>query len=130
MDQQQAQELGRVLRSQREGLGLSQRAISQVAGIQHSTLVRLEQGAFPSPRPETLAAVTAALGLNLADIYTLAGYPLPEELPSLTPYLRTKYRDLPDREIDQLTSEIQRVLRRHGIAPNNGPEAGEDEEDQ
>jgi transcriptional regulator with XRE-family HTH domain len=128
MDEQQAQKLGEVLLDRRQALGLSMQNVADGAGVKKSTIMRLEQGVFPSPRPETLAAVADVLGLNLADVYTMAGYPIPGELPSPVPYLRTKYRDLSEAELRRLTQDVTQVLKRHGIDPSDGPLPGEDEQ--
>jgi hypothetical protein len=69
-----------------------------------------------------------SLDLNLSDVLLMADYPVPAELPSVGPYLRSKYRDLPNEAVDQLQAQIARVLKHHGIEPNEGPTAGEDEQ--
>ncbi len=77
------------------------------------------------PAPETLASLARALGLPLADLYEAAGYPLPQELPTLRPYLRRAYG-----VSDQAAADIERYLER--IASEYGgrslPQDGEDEQ--
>jgi transcriptional regulator with XRE-family HTH domain len=128
MDREQAKHLGSVLRTRREELNLSTTQVALASDLNQATIVRLEQGQFLSPDPDKLRAVAEALDLNLADVLTLADYPIPTELPSVGPYLRTKYRDLPSEAVDQLQTQIARVLKKHGIEPNEGPRAGEDEQ--
>ena len=65
------------------------------------------------------------LGLNLADVYVMADYPIPE-LPTLTPYLRTKYRDLPEQEVNAIVEYASRLMKRRGV-DLNGPAPGQDE---
>lgn len=127
MDQEQAQELGRRLREQRERLGLSTRELAERADTTHATIVRLEQGAFDAPAPDKLSRIADALGLGLADVYALADYSVPTELPSFRPYLRTKYRGLPAPALEQLERSFRRVAKQHGIDPD-GPAPGEDEQ--
>lgn len=126
MDNEQARQLGKVLRQRREGRGLTTRALAQQAGINDATVVRFEQGAFASPAPDKLARIAAALGLRLADVYALADYAVPSDLPSFTPYLRTKYRQLPSEEVERIEAYALRIARKHGV-DLAGPAPGEDE---
>ena len=128
MDDKKAKRLGTFLRKSRQERNLSTHELSRISGLNQATIVRLEQGQFLSPDPDKLRAIAEALDLNLADVLTLADYPMPAELPSVGPYLRTKYRDLPGEAVDQLQAQIARVLKNHGIEPNDGPTAGEDEQ--
>jgi transcriptional regulator with XRE-family HTH domain len=96
------------------------------SGIDQATVVRLEQGAFAEPRPDTLRAVAEALGISLADVFALADYAIPDDLPSFQPYLRSKYRDMPPEAIDDLGKAFERIIRKHGYQPG-GPRNGEDE---
>ena len=127
MDQEQAKELGLLLRRRREELGLSARDLEGLAEVDNGTIVRIEQGAFAAPRPDKLSRIADALGLSLADVYSLAEYAVPSDLPSFRPYLRAKYRDLPADAIAQLERSFTRLAKRHGFDPA-GPAPGEDEQ--
>jgi transcriptional regulator with XRE-family HTH domain len=127
VDQEQAKELGRQLRARRSELGLSVRDLAKLAELDNGTIVRIEQGAFAAPRPDKLSRIAEALGLNLADVFALADYSVPSELPSFSPYLRTKYRDLPAPAVEELERSFQRITKRHGFDPA-GPAPGEDEQ--
>lgn len=126
MNPQQAKKLGRHLKQAREGIGISARELARRADVPDSTIVRIEQGAFAEPSPEKLQRMAAALGLNLADLYLMADYPIPE-LPTLTPYLRTKYGNLPTEAADQIQAYADRLARKHGV-DLSGPTPGEDEQ--
>lgn len=126
MDDEQAKNLGKVLRDRREALGLSLRQVGKQAELPDVTVLRFEQGAFAAPAPDKLARVAEVLGLTLADVYALADYAVPSDLPSFTPYLRTKYRDLPAEDIDKIEAYASRLARKHGISLQ-GPAPGEDE---
>lgn len=126
MDDEQAKALGQFLRQRREQLGLSTRKLGALAGVDDVTLLRFEQGAYASPSADKLARVARALGLGLADVYALADYAVPEELPNFKPYLRTKYRDLPAEEVEKIEAYAQRLAKRHGVRLD-GPAPGEDE---
>lgn len=122
----QAKELGRQLRARREALGLSTRQLAEQADMNDATIVRIEQGAFAAPRPDKLSRIAEALGLSLADVFALAEYAVPGDLPSFQPYLRSKYRDMPTEAVDDLNKAFERIIRKHGYQPD-GPRDGEDE---
>ena len=128
MDEGQAKELGKLLRTKREELGLSTRQVGQTADVNQTTVVRLEQGQYLNPDPDKLRAVAETLDLNLTDVLLMAAYPVTTELPSVGPYLRTKFRNLPAHELEALQQEVAQVLRQHGIGPGDGPTDGEDEQ--
>jgi hypothetical protein len=67
------------------------------------------------------------LKLELADVYAMADYAVPDDLPSFQPYLRTKYRDLPQRAIADLNKAFTDIAKRHGYDAR-GPSPGEDEQ--
>lgn len=127
MDDEQAKALGAFLRQRREQLGLSSRQLAARAGFNDATVVRFEQGAFGAPRADKLARLAEALGLQLADVYALADYAVPSELPTLRPYLRTKYRDLPVEDVEAIEAYAARLAKKHGIHLA-GPALGEDEQ--
>lgn len=127
MDQKRAKRLGRLLRTRREKAGIGSRELSRLTGINQATIVRLEQGEFLNPDPDKLRQVAEAIGLNLSDVLSLAGYPIPTELPSTGPYLRAKYRDLSDSAVEALTDDVNRLLAEHGIDGSGEPTPGEDE---
>jgi len=127
MDQDQAAELGRRLRARREQLGLSTRELAERVGTTHTTIARIEQGGFDAPAPDKLSRIADALGLSLADVFALAEYAVPSELPAFRPYLRSKYRELPASAVEELERSFQRLAKRHGFDPE-GPAPGEDEQ--
>lgn len=122
----QAKKLGRQLRKRRDQLGLSLRQLERLADVDNGTIARIEQGAFAAPAPDKLARIADALGLSLADVFALADYAVPGDLPSFQPYLRTKYRDMPPEAVDDLNKAFARIARKHGYDPE-GPQRGEDE---
>lgn len=126
MDKRQAKLLGRMLRTSRERLGLSAREVADRSGMADSNVLRLEQGAIANPRPETLRSLADVLGLNLADLYTTAGYVQPTGLPSFSPYLRSRYADLPASAQSEIERSFMKIAAKHGYDPN-GPKPGEDE---
>jgi transcriptional regulator with XRE-family HTH domain len=126
MDQEQAKQLGSWLRQQRQEAGLSTVQLAKQVGTTDGTITRIEQGAFTAPAPDKLARIAEALGLNLADVYAMAEYAVPADLPSFQPYLRRKYRDMPPEAVEDLDKAFQEIIDKHGYDPD-GPHDGEDE---
>jgi transcriptional regulator with XRE-family HTH domain len=127
MNPKQAKELGRQLRARREALGLSLRELAERAETTDTTVIRIEQGAYAAPAPDKLSRIADALGLSLADVFALAEYVVPDELPAFTPYLRSKYRDLPPPAVKELELSFERIAKRYGL-DSTGPAPGEDEQ--
>jgi transcriptional regulator with XRE-family HTH domain len=125
MPPDKAKKLGQYLKAQREVRGLGSRELARLAGIDDSAIVRIEQGLIAAPHPEKLAKIARALGIELGEVYRHADYPLPD-LPSLKPYLRAKYRDLPAEAAERIEAYAERLARQHGV-DLTGPAPGEDE---
>ena len=126
MDEKQAKTLGNLLKQRRQALGLSMRQLAKLVDVRDVTILRFELGDQAAPAPDKLARIAQVLGLSLADVYALADYAVPTDLPSFTPYLRTKYRELPADEIEKIQTYAANLARRHGV-DLSGPALGEDE---
>ena len=87
-----ATRFGRYIREARERRGLSGGQLARALKMHHSYVSRLENDAFRSPSPEKLRKVAEVLELDQGDVFALAGYHRPADLPSFAPYLRAKYR--------------------------------------
>jgi transcriptional regulator with XRE-family HTH domain len=122
---QQMQELGRVLRRARQTKGLSTRGVAEPAGVTHSFIAKLEAGKFRTVSSVHLGALARVLDLPAEDLFALAGYKVPESLPTFGPYLRARYgEELPAHAMDSL-SELFEALREKYA----GPDQVNDEED-
>jgi transcriptional regulator with XRE-family HTH domain len=77
--------LGDLIRLAREKAGLSARKLEETSGLDHSYISKLEKGTYQNVLPASLNKLADALHLNPADLFTLAGYPVVEELPSFEP---------------------------------------------
>jgi hypothetical protein len=78
-------------------------------------------------RPDRLTALAAGLELPPSDLYLLAGMDLAAELPSMRPYLRSKYGpQLPPEAIADIEAYSAQVAARYGVS--TGPAPGEDEQ--
>jgi hypothetical protein len=88
----------------------------------------LEAGWFQSISPENVQALAIALELDPQDLFALAGYRVPDGLPTLMPYMRTKYgEDLPDQALQELSSYFDYLRNKYGDPGR--PVGAEDEDD-
>jgi transcriptional regulator with XRE-family HTH domain len=85
------QQLGSLLKRERERAGMTVRQLADAAGLVPSTVSRLETGFIATPRPEHLQRLAHALGIDVEELYVAAGYLNEGALPELKPYLRAKY---------------------------------------
>ncbi len=123
MNSEQSLSLGQLIRERRHALGLGLQEVADRAGMNKSSLIRIEYDRRAAPQPDTLTNLARVLQLSVADLFTLAGYSTPQDLPSLRPYLRTKYGELPPEAL----AEIEDYLARFG-GYGTGPADGEDEQ--
>lgn len=112
--QKDMQALGETLRVARSAKGLSARKLAEVSGLTHSFISKLETATYESVSPDTLMALARALELAPEDLFTLAGFRLPEALPSFGPYLRARYgEELPPGARAALTEVFETLKRQH-----------------
>lgn len=105
--------LAQMLREAREERGLSLRRLAERVGMHHATLGRIEAGEH-RPGPETLQRLAAALEIDEADLFSMAGYRLPERLPAFPAYLRAKYR-MPEEAATQLNEYFGYLAEKYDI---------------
>jgi transcriptional regulator with XRE-family HTH domain len=111
--------LGKCLRQRREELGLSLRQLALKVGTHASYLGRLETGAYRRPPFEYLPRIAEALKISYADLFTVSGYGVPEELPSLVPYLRVRY-NMSEDSIREANRYFEQLQHQDGININQG----------
>lgn len=120
----QAQKIAQLFLQRRSDLGLSTRQVATRAGISPGTVHLLEHGINLSPRPDILKALAGALEIPLSELYLIADWLTPQELPSLQPYLRAKY-GLGKREAAEVSDYLNSLQQR--ADGGSGPTPGEDE---
>ncbi len=120
------QQLAEIVKETRISQGLSASELARRAGVQTSTITRLEAGQFQHPSPETLVSVARVLEVSASDLFACLNWMPKEQLPSFTPYLRAKYGALPTQVQEKLENHFTKVVRRYGYECN-GPEPGQDE---
>lgn len=125
MEQQASQQFCEYIKGLRKERKLTIRAVTAKAGINDGELTRLESGKC-NPRPETLKALAAALGVPLTDLFVKADYIGPYDLPTMAPYFRARYGHLPEETLDAVNDYLAKLIEEHGFDPK-GPLALEDE---
>jgi transcriptional regulator with XRE-family HTH domain len=113
------QSLGDYIRSRRLSLGLSRAGAAEASDLDPSYWAKLENGNYIKPAPPHLSAVAEVLKVPVADLYSLAGYEIPDGLPSLQPYLRARY-DLPPEAVADLERYFEYLRSYYGI-PKDQP---------
>ena len=124
MNPKDSRRLAMLLRQRRLSLGLSARQVARGANVDVGTYTRLELALVPNPRPDSLTGIARVLGIPVSDVFTIADWLPKNELPSFSPYLRAKYRDLPDSAIAEIEAFTDKLRAEHG---NDGPQSREDE---
>jgi transcriptional regulator with XRE-family HTH domain len=117
MNQDRAQRLGEFLRARRIELGLSARQVARTVDVRDSTIMRLERGTYAAPAANKLARIAEALELDLADVFSLAGYVVPSSFPALPHYLKVRYPELGDEAIGQLHEHLNQLMGQPEPAP-------------
>lgn len=115
-------QFGAFIAKRRAALGLSVLSVVAETGITRSNYYRYESGEV-LPKADKLQRLARALDVSYEDLLAAAGAAPPDGLPTLAPYLRAKYRDLPDEalnEAEQFFAELQaRYAEGGGNAESN-----------
>lgn len=113
--------LARYVATRREAIGLSVRTAAEHAGIDPTYWWKLEAGRYERPDPRYLKAIAGALDVPLRELYAIVGYDLHSaDLPSLTPYLRSRYPELPPEAVADL-EKLFAMLRSYYDIPEDQP---------
>ncbi len=104
--------LGAMIRQARERAGFSLRHLEAIVGVSRQLLLRLEHDELDNPSPALLHRLAEALELESDDLFAIIGYRPSEKLPSLTPYLRAKYR-LPPEALAAASEALRDILAKY-----------------
>jgi transcriptional regulator with XRE-family HTH domain len=118
--------LARIIQKHRTALGISAAELARRSGVTTGTITRLELAQIASPRAESLRAIAESLGVPASDLFVTADWLPKNELPTFSPYLRSKYKDLPAAAKRELESSFASIAEKYGYDPA-GPAPGEDE---
>lgn len=113
--------LARLIKQRRTKAGLTAREVARRAGLSPTVVTRLESGERTAPQQDVVHGLARALNIPVVDLLAISGWLPQGELPTLRPYLRAKYRDLPDEAV----AEIETLLDKYA---HPGPHHGEDEQ--
>ena len=115
MSKAQSKALGRLIARERAKAKLTQRALAEMAGVTHPTILRLERGEFGRPDPEKLQRIARALGVDVGDLFALAGYLPSDALPNFGPWLQAKFPgEFSQKGQTHLERYFERYRREHG----------------
>jgi transcriptional regulator with XRE-family HTH domain len=123
MTPEQTVQLINLLGKKRTEAGLSANEVARRAGVDPGTVWRIEQGLIPTPKAESLKAIGEVLGIPSIDLFTIVGWIPSHEMPSIGPYLRVKYRLLPEEAVQEIEAHFQALARKYDVSieGNNGP---------
>ncbi|MFZ0664667.1 MAG: helix-turn-helix transcriptional regulator [Acidimicrobiales bacterium] len=113
------QSLGDFIRSRRTSMGVSLADAAESSDLDPSYWNKLENGHYQNPAPQHLQTIARVLEVPVEDLYGLAGYDIPERLPSFQPYLRAKY-NLPQEAVAELERYFE-LLRNYYDIPKDQP---------
>jgi transcriptional regulator with XRE-family HTH domain len=119
--------IGSFIAQLREASGLSQNQLAIKAGINRSTLNRLEEG-VSTPSTTVLVKLTEALDLDYSQFAELLGLDNTRMLPEPAVYFRTKYA-LTDAEAATLDEQIRQLAKEHSIDLEPAKDNPKDEPD-
>jgi transcriptional regulator with XRE-family HTH domain len=105
--------LGRFVSTRRQEQHLSLSELAKRTGVNKTTIHRLETGES-RPTADLLSSLARALGLPAVDLFVLAGYLNPHDLPSLRVYLQAAYGDLPPQTLTEIEACLQRGIHYPG----------------
>lgn len=112
-------QLAGTIRSARQERGLTAREVARRAGVDVGVITKLERQEIGQPRVENVRAIAAVLGIPLGDIYAMLHWLPREELPTLRPYMRAKYAELPDTAVTEIEQLVDNLTRRYGTGPRD-----------
>lgn len=113
MVSKQSRTFGSVLRDLREDRRLSVRSLATAAGLNASSVSRLENDEM-GPSDDTVRRLAKVLKTSYRELSTLAG----GNLPNFAPYLRAKF-DLSHEAIAELEGHFAAVTKQHA-KPDRG----------
>lgn len=93
--------LGTFIYKERSKRNLSTRQLSQLTGVSHTEIFRIEKGDRMNPSPIILRDIALSLEISYAEIISRAGYPNPEDIEAQI--LSLKRRNLDEIFIKSLT---------------------------
>ena len=116
MTKEETERLGELLKAKRQQLGLSTHRLAKLADVDQATVVRIESGGISAPHSDKLARIAAALELPASQVFALAGYFFPSDLPELSSYLELQYPELLAEDRAKIEQLIGRLEKKRKVA--------------
>lgn len=110
MTEEQARQLGRLVKRARKQRGLSLREVDEQSAASYHWLSRLERGLMKAPAPTKLTDVARVLGIAPERIDRITRGQISSDLPPIRTYLRAKYQ-LTTEETQKLEEIFDRIRR-------------------
>ena len=107
----QERSLGATIRLARAAQGLDRKQLARLLEVAPSQVTRWENDQL-TPSPRSLVALAQQLELPAADLFALAGVPIPTDLASLPAMLRAEYQ-LPSEAIAEIQAHIAAVAEKY-----------------
>ena len=124
MGDQERENLAKFIKERLALLDIRAAELARRAGVDRTVISLLLQKKIRHPRVDTIQSLANALEVPVGDLFAQMDW-LPEEsLPSLLPYMRTKYQDLSPEAL----AEIERFVTQHSREYRGAPRPHEDEE--
>jgi transcriptional regulator with XRE-family HTH domain len=102
--------VGEMIRDRRIALALSIGRAAAAAEVDPRWLSRLERGMYQNPDARSLNRIAKVLDLETSDLFVAAHFS--DGLPSLVPYLRSRY-DLPPEAVRQLKAHFDLLEQKY-----------------
>ena len=107
--------VGEMIRDRRIAMALSIGQAAAAAHVDPRWISRLERGMYQNPDARSLNRIAKVLDLETSDLFVAAHFS--DGLPSLVPYLRSRY-DLPPEAVRQLKAHFDLLEQKY--AGENG----------
>lgn len=101
--------LGEYLKALRQKKDLSLRSVSDLSGVSHTEIKRIEDGLRKQPSPQVLRSLAKALDATYEELMELAGYiddDVDEDQAGVAPAGITGAEDLSPEELEQVNKFI------------------------
>ncbi|WP_040694414.1 helix-turn-helix domain-containing protein [Nocardia vinacea] len=117
-----AGELAQFIASRRIKMGMSRNALALRAGLNPSTVTRIEQGVFAHPTLHCLRALAEALDIAPDDLFALAGGMTTAKARPSKPDIHITYHDVPSAAAHEIYDAVDLIAKRHGLILNSSHE--------
>lgn len=107
--------LGEILKRKRLEHAMSQQEAADSIGIQRAHLSQIEGGLIRQPSTVLLAKAAEIFSMPATDLYSAAGYMVPDDLPDLRLYLHAKHPDWPDAVALDIEQYCEFVRYKYGL---------------